>query len=120
MQSLMANKEREIRILYELILPNGGKRFYQIKKDDSFSFQQFLLTLEIKPNGNKIFYNYDQSKRLISIKSTNPAENKIYAQINFHYYGEINKNHNFKVTTSDKKLLKYQFWKHKSNNNKEL
>lgn len=89
-----------------LYLGNGGKRIYKInRKDPGASKWLFLLEEEIKPNGNRVLYSYDDSDRLKEIKTQNPTKSKVYASARFDYRGKKEKDRDFTLTASDEKRL---------------
>ena len=77
----------------------------KIQKDlsecDTFTFYLFK---EILPNGNRVLYKYDESRRISKIITTNPSETKTYASMSFDYGGQRKeKCHDFVVRTSNNK-----------------
>lgn len=84
---------------FELILSSGGKRFY-VKHP---SIDTYLLSYEILPSGNKIFYEFDALGQLIFIKETNASEKKILAWIKLQYANSIH------IDTSDGQTADYHF-----------
>jgi len=84
---------------FELHLCTKGKRFYQ----KSPSQDLYLLSHEILPSGNKLFYEYDDKGRLTRIKETNSAEEKTLAWIRIRYGDSVH------VETSDGQIAKYHF-----------
>jgi RHS repeat-associated protein len=84
---------------FELILSNHGKRVY-IKQSSS---NLYLLEKEFLPSGNKIFYEYDNKGRPISITMTNVTEEKVLSWIKMEH-GKV-----CRAETSDKKVVEYHF-----------
>ena len=70
---------------YELATSVGGKKVY-IPSTSQHSL--YLLTSEILPNGNKIFYTYDKDL-LTEIKLTNASEEKVLGWIQVQYGDHI-------------------------------
>lgn len=93
---------------FELYLCSEGKRFYT-KIGESY-----LLTNEILPSGNKIFYEFDKESHVAFIKETNACENKELAWVKFEYGDDVY------VETSDGKTAEYQFQKNDSSDIKLL
>lgn len=83
----------------ELHLCTKGKRFYQ--KNSSLNI--YLLTHEILPSGNKIFYEFDKEGHLTYVKETNASEEKVLAWIRIQYRDGVH------VETSDGKVADYHF-----------
>ncbi|MFA5250510.1 MAG: RHS repeat-associated core domain-containing protein [Parachlamydiales bacterium] len=93
-------------------LPNGGKRVYQTEfgsYDDDDLPLEFFLSLEIKPNGNKLRYFWDSSKHLSEIKSFSPSDKLVYASAKFFYNGSKDGKHNFQILASDGRRIQYSF-----------
>lgn len=84
---------------FELLLCSGGKRFY--KKHPTKEL--YLITHEILPSGNKIFYEFDGKTQLTCIKETNASEKKVLAWIKIHYDDGIH------IESSDGKTVDYHF-----------
>lgn len=84
---------------FELILCSQGKRFYSKHP----ILHVYVITHEILPSGNKIFYEFDEEGNLSSIKETNSSEKKVLAWIRIHYGNDIY------IETSDGKTAHYQF-----------
>jgi hypothetical protein len=79
----------------------GGKRTYvRTGLEGCLRLQQEML-----PGGNKIFYEYDDQNRLMSIEMKNHAEKKTISWIKFSYEDGVN------LTTSDQKAISYRFTK---------
>jgi RHS repeat-associated protein len=115
---------------FVVIAPNGTRRIYralhgQHESDLGYGFEGYLeyyygLHEEQLTNGNKICYDWDKYNRLISIKSTNPTGQKIYASASFFYEGGFKKDShkniyltsaNFRVETSDGRTLHYKYFR---------
>lgn len=94
--------ETEKKILIKL--GNGGERTYRSRNG-----KDYYLHEEIRPNGNKICYLWSKDSP-VKIYSTNPAGNKTYAWIEFHY-SDKEDSENFFVTTSDGKKREYRYEK---------
>ena len=94
-----------------MYLPDGGTKFYQSnsKTFNNFDHKIFLLTSEEKPNGCKILYFWDDADRLSEIKTVSPSGKLTYAWAKFNYNGSGDSKHNFQITTSDGRLLQYNF-----------
>lgn len=91
-----------------LSLGNGGRRTY-IKKAES---EWFLLTEEVKPNGNILVYKHDEYDRLKSIISYNSSKENRYSEVKFTYNKDDPKtDRDFAITTKDKKVIQYRFEK---------
>lgn len=86
---------------FELHLSTHGKRFYR----KHHSLDIYLITHELLPSGNKLFYEFDQNSKLSFIKQTNASENKILAWIKIEYGNGI------RVEASDGKIANYHFQK---------
>jgi len=84
---------------FELRLCSGEKRIYI--KHPSLDF--YLLSYEVLPSGNKIFYEYDNLGQLILIKSTNASEEKILNWVKIYYGNEVH------IETSDGTTIDYHF-----------
>jgi YD repeat-containing protein len=82
---------------FELLLSSEGRRFY-VKHSSS---DHYFLTHEVLPSGNKIFYEYDELGRFLSIKETNAKQEKVLAWIKFTYHRFI------QVEASDGQTLSY-------------
>jgi len=89
---------------FELKLASEGKRFY-IK---NLAIGAYLLSHEILPSGNKIFYEWSEQGQITLIKETNASEKKVLAWMRFHYGDGIH------VETSDDKTVDYHFQKDSS------
>ncbi|MEX0962343.1 MAG: RHS repeat-associated core domain-containing protein [Simkaniaceae bacterium] len=112
---MVINWEPEHNI-YELQLPNGGVRYYgrhqESKKKKSSSFyaetvRGFILVREVLPNGNQIFYQYDEKRRPTKIATTSPSGKIEYASLQI-FYG---KDKSFLIKTSDDREYKYEYEK---------
>lgn len=84
---------------FELSLSNEGKRFYAKSSIANF----YVITHEILPSGNKIFYQFDEKNQLVLIKETNASEKKVLGWIKLTYENCI------RVETSDGKTVNYLF-----------
>ncbi|MBS0626440.1 MAG: hypothetical protein JSS32_10360, partial [Verrucomicrobia bacterium] len=84
---------------FELFLCSEGKRLYS--KHPSLNVH--LITQEVLPSGNKVFYEFDEKGQLSYIKQTNASENKVLAWIKIEYGSEIH------IETSDGKTAEYHF-----------
>ena len=84
---------------FELRLCSGGKRFYSKHS----SLDVYLISQEILPSGNKIFYQFDEEGKLFLITETNSSEEKVLAWIKIEYGNEIH------VEASDGKTIDYRF-----------
>jgi len=73
--------------------------------------KHFLLNREELPNGNRLYYEYDDHDRLIHFYSTNRSKTKRYAWCRLRYQGPPDESHDFRVKTSDGRTLSYQFWR---------
>lgn len=82
-----------------LILSNGGKRVYAPSSKNPLLY---LLTSEILPSGNKVFYSYE-GDFLSEIKMTNASEEKTLSWIQLGYSDGIH------LVTSDKQSVQYIF-----------
>ena len=89
--------------------PTGTIRYYKstiTRPRKSYSFSLRLIE-EILPNGNHIFYTYDNEDELIEIKTTNPSNTEVYAWVRIRYVGEYSHRHECRITTSDGHNLAY-------------
>ncbi len=84
---------------FELQLCSQGKRFYSKHPSSDI----YLITQEILPSGNKVFYEFDEKGQLCFIKETNASENKILGWIKIDYRNDIY------IETSDGKSAEYHF-----------
>lgn len=84
----------------ELSLCSEGRRFYSKNR----LLNTYLITHEILPSGNKIFYEFDEKGQPTLIKQVNHAETKALAWIKI-LYG----NTTVHVEASDGKTVDYQF-----------
>jgi hypothetical protein len=84
---------------FELDVCSGAKRIY-VKHP---SVDLYLLSYEVLPSGNKIFYEFDEKGQLTLIKETNATEQKVLGWIKIQYGNGIH------IDTSDKKTVDYQF-----------
>jgi hypothetical protein len=84
---------------FELILCNGGKRFY-VKHP---SLETYVLDHEILQSGNKIFYEFNSKGQLCFIKETNSSEKKVLAWIKLDYA------HGIHIEASDGQTVDYCF-----------
>ncbi len=84
---------------FELLLGSEGKRFYAKHP----SLDVYLITYEILPSGNKIFYEFDEKAQLVFIKETNASVKKVLAWIKIEYGKEIF------IEASDGKTVQYHF-----------
>lgn len=106
----------------EVVLGDGSRRFYQ-KVDQLPSLllgeeltplmahqvvnpEYFLLTQEILPSGNRIFFSYDAAGHLISMEMKNKSLNKVLSWIHFTYTFHKAKCQ-VHITTSDARKLDY-------------
>jgi hypothetical protein len=83
---------------FELILNNGGRRFYV--KHPSLNF--YILEQEILPSDNKVFYEYDDLGHPTFIKMTNNSAQKTLSWIKIQYGSTIH------VDSSDGQTVDYQ------------
>lgn len=84
---------------FQLNLSSGGKRVYVVSLSNP---NFYLLTQEILPSGNKIFYEYER-ELLSAIRMTNASEQKILSWIQIQYGANIH------IETSDQKSVDYYF-----------
>ena len=84
---------------FELVLCSGGKRIY-VKHP---SIDLYLLSYEVLPSGNKIFYEFNEQGQLAVIKEMNNAEKKVLGWIKIQYDNSIH------IETSDGKTVDYHF-----------
>lgn len=96
-----------------LTLGNGGKRIYIKKPEDEW----FLLSEEVKPNGNIIIYKHDKHRRLEWIASMNSTKDKTYSKVTFGYHSDkTSTNREFQIKIQDGREINYHFkkpWDHK-------
>ena len=111
--------------VYELTSGNGLKRIYKRKlsnvndqKDCCFDdiaifktlessladSQYFLLSYEILPSGNKIFYEYDQNGQLVHIEAKNSKEDNLFGWIDINYESD-----KIIMKSSDDQKVEYHF-----------
>ncbi len=108
----------------ELILGDGTKRIYQKVKQSPMLIlgeeltplianqmiepESFLLSQEILPSGNQLFYSYDTAGHLTRIEMKNKSSTKIFSWIHFSY--EFQKNScQVHIEASDARELNYRF-----------
>lgn len=84
---------------FELVLSSEGRRFYAKHP----SLDVYLITHEILPSGNKVFYEFDPKGELSFIKETNASEKKVLAWI------KIQRGEGIHVQTSNGKSVDYHF-----------
>jgi len=84
---------------FELDVCSGAKRIY-IKHS---STDLYLLSYEVLPSGNKIFYEFDEKGQLTLIKETNANEKRVLGWIKIQYGNSIH------IDTSDGKTVDYHF-----------
>jgi RHS repeat-associated protein len=84
---------------FELDVCSGAKRIY-VKHP---SADLYLLSYEVLPSGNKIFYEFDEKSQLTLIKETNATEKKVLGWIKIQYGNGIH------IDTSDEKTVDYYF-----------
>ena len=117
--NLLKIKDRGSRC--HIVTCNGSERFYEKIAEQEFGpFLQdsthrafllklknpstYLLTKEILPNGNKIFYRYSEAKELQKVELVNNHENKVLSSISFLYSDA-----KIEATASDTQTCVYEF-----------
>lgn len=107
----------------EITLGDGTRRFYKrvnflpsqilgeeltpIMADQVLEPSYFLLTQEILPSGNQLFFTYDGANHLIALQLKNPS-GKIHSWIHFSYEFGKDKSR-VHIETSDNRELSYDF-----------
>ncbi|MCP5508978.1 MAG: hypothetical protein H7A39_00985 [Chlamydiales bacterium] len=110
---------------FDLLCPDGSKRVFKFIGPDGQGGHIFLLEKEIHPNGNKTHYEYlvplkksvesaktaqfyHHTNALKRIWTSNPSENKKYAEVVIEYPGDRDVLRNFRVMTSDGQNVFYR------------
>lgn len=94
-------------------LKNYYKRRHISYDASSDTFTNYLLVQEIKPNKNRVIYEYDDFSRLIKVCSQNPSGNQTYATFALDYFDKKGpfKNRDFTLYANGKPIGQYQFYR---------
>ncbi len=110
---------------FDLFCPDGSKRQFRFVGPDGHGSQIFLLEKEIHPSGNRTHYEYlhkpgksaesvkasilhPHTNALKRIWTSNPQEDKLYAEIAIDYSGKREILSNFTASSSDGQSISYK------------
>jgi RHS repeat-associated protein len=96
---------------------DGSVRIYGSKKHED-GYTTYKLTEEIRPNGNRIIYEYDENDLLTKIETKNPSKTKTYANVILYNYEKKKDVFDIKTRVNETKTLKHIFGRSKKDWNK--
>ncbi|SCA58805.1 hypothetical protein AB751O23_AP_00150 [Chlamydiales bacterium SCGC AB-751-O23] len=106
----LLDKRRELNVYAK----DGDIRHYK-KLGDEFLYLQWIK----KPNGNKVFYKYDEAKRIIEIKGCDSKDKNVFGWVKISYMGNDKLPEQYfktnetspiqSITTSDGQKVEYSF-----------
>ncbi len=104
------NKTHKYTLEAVVTTGEGLRRYYEkcrhVERNHSY---QLTLFKEELPNGCWILYENDEYARPTFARVVSPDQKKTFAWARFHYDGSDDRDHNFRIETSDGQNIRYGF-----------